>query len=190
MKIFTKSYLLLIALMLSFFSGMSTAADIEAGIVKVAQKDESLPEIAGARLSISGISEKVSSASSTKAAASGISYYEIYAVGSSNVGWEYPSALQSSTTSNHGGSQLSIAVIQYGYGNPNQAIMNGISNSYSSSSVLCGTLATLHYCNAGETVTGWLYMFNFNGQQSGNFVTSSNSTASPFGYWSDSIYIQ
>jgi len=29
MKIFTKSYLLLIALMLSFFSGMSTAADIE-----------------------------------------------------------------------------------------------------------------------------------------------------------------
>jgi hypothetical protein len=35
MKIFTKSYLLLIALMLSFFSGMSTAADIEAGVVKV-----------------------------------------------------------------------------------------------------------------------------------------------------------
>ena len=193
MKIFTKSYLLLIALTLSFFSGMSTAADIEAGVVKKVQKDENLPEIAGDRLSISGVSEKVeniSSEFSTKAAASGISYYEIYAVGSSNVGWEYPSALQGSTTYNHGGSQLSIAVIQYGYGNPNQATMNGISNSYSSSSVLCGTLATLHYCSAGETVTGWLYMFNFNGQQSGNFVTSSNSTASPFGYWSDSIYIQ
>lgn len=67
--------------------------------------------------------------------------------------------------------------------------MNGISNSYSSSFVLCGTLATIHYCNAGETVTGWLYKFDFNGQQGGNFVTSSNSTASPFGYWSDSIYI-
>lgn len=35
MKIFTKSYLLLIALMLSLFSGMSTAADVEAGVVKV-----------------------------------------------------------------------------------------------------------------------------------------------------------
>lgn len=29
MKIFTKSYLLLVALMLSFFSGISTSADIE-----------------------------------------------------------------------------------------------------------------------------------------------------------------
>lgn len=35
MKIFTKSYLLLPVLTLSFFSGMSTAADIEAGVVKV-----------------------------------------------------------------------------------------------------------------------------------------------------------
>ena len=105
-------------------------------------------------------------------------------------GWQRVSELQSSTNYDHGGSQLSIAVIQYGYGNPNQATMNGISNSYSSSSVLCGTLATLHYCSAGETVTGWLYVFDFDGQQSGNFVTSSNSIASPFGYWSDSIYIQ
>ena len=197
MKIFTNSYLLLTVLMLSFFSGMSTAADIEAGTVKNILNSGTLPEISGDKLEVSGISSSgiLSLTSSSdlvsSAAASGISYYEVYAVGSSNLGgWEYPSASQSTTTYDHGGSELYIAVLQYGYGNPNLATMNGVSKSPSNTDYLCGTLATLHFCSVGETITGWLYTFDFSGQQYGNFVTSANSTASPFGYWSDSIYIQ
>ena len=66
--------------------------------------------------------------------------------------------------------------------------MNGLTKSPQSSQPRCGS--DLHVCSSGEIVTGFLYLFNFSGQQGGNFVVSANSVASPFGYWSDSIYIQ
>ena len=195
MNKFTVSYLSLSALMFSLLPGVSMAADIEAGIVKNIPENQVIPEIAGERLNLSEIdfskhTEKPAQ-SLEKSSASGVSSYEVIAVGSSNIGgWESIAAWQGTTNYNHGGSILLVAVLQYGYGNPNQANMNGISKSHYSSQALCGALATIHYCGVGETITGWLYYYNFSGQQYGNFVTSTNSVAWPFGYWSDSIYIQ
>ncbi|GAB0110153.1 DUF4879 domain-containing protein [Pseudoalteromonas distincta] len=126
-----------------------------------------------------------------EASASGIQYFEVYAVGSTNKGFEddiLPN--QTATNEDHGGSQIRVAVIQYGYGNINNATFGGQSKSFSESVYLCGTLGVdVHNCNPGETVTGWLYYFNFSGPQQGSFSVSSNSTSSP-SYWSDSIYIQ
>ncbi|MFT4926058.1 MAG: hypothetical protein ACI8WB_002156 [Phenylobacterium sp.] len=183
-----------LALLSGMFIGAVNAADIEAGVVKQVTTGDNGKvnrNIGTLDLSHLAITDGNKLAKeSTFGPASGVSYYEVYAVGSSNVGWEYPSAAQTSTSYNHGGSILRMAVIQYGYGNPNQATMNGSSKSISSSEVLCGSMSSLHICGTGETVTGFLYYFDFSGQSNGQFVTSSNSIASPFGYWSDSIYIQ
>lgn len=125
---------------------------------------------------------------STKGPASGISYFEVGFVYSSNVGLEQIGDGQFSTMSNHGGSQLFVYVWQYGYGNPNNGTLNGISKPPGLSQYRCGS--DLHVCRTGETVTGWLYGWDFSGQQGGFFQASANSTAYPVGqYWSDSISI-
>jgi hypothetical protein len=173
--------------MLSFFSGMSTAADIEAGVVKVVNIKKHSPLSVDSPYSMSEITLKSSfNEISTKAAATGITYFEIGNIYSSNYGWETILASQFSTA-DHGGSTLYIYIWQFGYGNVTNATMNGISRSAGLTEYRCGN--NLHVCAVGETVTGWLYGFDFSGQQFGHFSVGSNSTASPFGYWSDSVYI-
>jgi len=200
MKICTKSYLLLIALMLSFFSGMSTAADIEAGVVKrvIEIEDQIFSNFlednpidnyeVSPEKSISDYSSINPKTIQSKAAANGITYFEIGHVGSSDVGWESISQNQFSTVHNHGGNLLYIYVWQIGLGNINNATMNAISKAPISSQPRCGS--NLHVCSAGEIITGYLYLFNYSGQQGGNFSVSANSVANPFGFWSDSVYIQ
>ncbi|MDN3491031.1 IS66 family insertion sequence element accessory protein TnpA [Pseudoalteromonas nigrifaciens] len=128
---------------------------------------------------------------STRAAAQGITYFEIGAVQSVS----YPnidpvSANQFSTTQNHGGGQVRVYVFQFGYGNTNNATFAGSSVSATSSTPRCG--ANLSTCSAGQTVTGFLHQFDFFGASniSGTVNVSANSIASPFGFWSDSVFVQ
>ncbi len=191
-------FIILFSALSLFLSEGVLAADVEGGVVTNLSKDEQRPSDAnGDQITLSKIDKsnfKKTPTSvggvTTAAAATGISYYQIYVVSSSTAGNEYVSSYQSSTAYDHGGSVLKVYVIQYGYGNPNAATMNGISRYPSSSNLLCGSMSSLHYCNVGETVTGWLYGFDFSGQNSGSFLTSANSTASPYSYWSDSIFIR
>ena len=198
MKMNMKKMFLALALASSAFTSNLMAADIEAGVMKRAVDVDKSPALtdflATYPVDTSELESKSSFEYSTSlsvaslAAASGISYFEIGQVGSSNVGWESISPNQLSTASNHGGSLLYTYVWQVGLGNINNASMNGLTKSPQSSEPRCGS--NLHQCISGETVTGFLYLFNFSGQQGGNFTVSANSVASPFGYWSDSIYIQ
>lgn len=169
------------------FAGSANAADVEAGVVK------NLPSKVEAKFlkqhSVD-IDTTLIDSLKQKAPAQGISHYEVIGVLSSqNNGWEnlYDPA-RTSTVEDHGGSSLYVAVLQVGYGNPNQANMNGISKSVFLTENRCGS--DLHVCNVGETITGFVYYYNYSGQQSGLFQTSANSVANPFGYWSDSIYIR
>jgi hypothetical protein len=124
-----------------------------------------------------------------RAAAVGISYFEVYAVGSSNIGWESGiPANQISTTNNHGGSAMRVAVLQVGLGDANDGAMGGASVQPYLTSRLCGS--DLHNCTSGDIVTGFLRYYSFDGQQGGFFSNSSNSVANPFGFWSDSISVQ
>lgn len=125
-----------------------------------------------------------------EAAATGIEYYEVYAVGSSNLGWDYVTASATSTSPGHGGSQLRVAILQYGYGNVGSSTLAGTQGTNLASEYLCGTMSTLHYCSVGETITGFMRYISFDGMQGGYFSSIANSTASPYGSWSDSIYIQ
>jgi hypothetical protein len=177
-------------------SGFTCAADIEDNVVKRLTAEEQRGFfVAGHEIKVPNVdvSAKVKRAADGTflAPAQGISYYQIFAIISTKYPkGEYPAAGLTQTTEDHGGEQLFVYVLQYGYGNPNQAIMNGVARSAGNSRTICGPSTSIHFCGVGETVTGWLYAFDFSGQQSGNFTTGANSVASPFGYWSDSIYIK
>ena len=125
---------------------------------------------------------------SSRSAAQGIYAFQIGYVGSSNVGWEYVYGSTTYTNNNHGGGALRIIVFQHGYGNVNNATMNGITKSPYETLARCGN--NLNACAPGQVITGWRYRFNFDGQQAGTVSVSANSTAYPYGYWSDSIYVQ
>lgn len=130
------------------------------------------------------------SGSQSLTSAQGITYYEIYGVASDLYGgYEYPSTDKTITTFDHGGT-VEVAVLQYGYGNQNGGFLNGASSDYYESAQLCGSLANLHFCQAGETITGWMHYYGFYNVQTGLFNSSSASIAVPFGTQSDSISVR
>jgi Domain of unknown function (DUF4879) len=102
--------------------------------------------------------------------------------------WELVSALQSATVNDHGGALLSVAVLQFGYGN-RSASLNSAPGVNWATDLLCGTLSTLHFCSVGEIVTGFLDYYSFDGAQGGGFSSVTNSIASPFGQSSDFLTI-
>lgn len=147
--------------------------------------EKTLPEIDLSRI-------QTESWYSSRAPARGLQYFEIYAIQSSKSGykWEYPGFSATSTNKDHGGTHLRVVVFQYGYGNSNKAMLNAKQRYEYQSDSLCGTLQNIHPCRAGETITGYFLYFNFDGEQSGQLNVSANSTAYPFVYKQDSIYIK
>ncbi|MCO7200248.1 DUF4879 domain-containing protein [Pseudoalteromonas sp. OANN1] len=185
-----KSYSML--LMLALTSAFSAVAgDIEQGVMKNPTTYYSLDFEQSPLAMHAPVARDEFSMSSAEimpmAPAQGITYFELGIVRSQLGGDQTISQSQLSTGTNHGGSHLFIYAWQFGYGNPNNAVMNGISKSTGLSEARCGN--DLHRCSVGETVTGWLYGWDFSGQESGQVKVSSNSTASPFGTSSDSLYI-
>ena len=192
-----KKSLITLYVISSFFTANVMAADIEASVVKRNAENIENPVFADflyinpldmSEIELPTKSLATSNVITPRSPARGISYFEIAQVGSSNIGWEDVTKHQRSTNSNHGGNLLYVYVWQKGYGNVNRATMNGVRKTPQSSQSRCGT--NLHVCRAGEIISGFLYLFNFSGQESGKFTVSANSVANPFGYWSDSIYIK
>jgi hypothetical protein len=125
-----------------------------------------------------------------QAAAPGVTYFQIYAVGSTFYnGWQYVGASWTNTGFDHGGAQLRVAVLQFGYGTTGATLDGAIGPMYLSEN-LCGSLSTLHYCAAGELITGFLRYFNFDGRQGGNLFGFVDSIGVPFGRSTDAILIQ
>jgi len=192
-----KTLKIAIATLACFTIGSSYAADVERGVVKVPQDISKLPEKSIVeqfrnnyvpRLSPENRKER-DNEYSPQAAAPGISLFEVEAVYSTQYGtWEFFNQYQTSTLENHGGAELYAAVVQIGYGNPTNAVFNGGQYSHFFSERLCGF--DYHSCNPGEIVRAWRYYYNLSGQQQGYFTASANSIASPFGFWSDSMYIK
>jgi Domain of unknown function (DUF4879) len=123
--------------------------------------------------------------------APGVSYFQTYAVASSNSGlnWEFVSASQFTTNIDHGGTLLSVAVYTFGYGNGG-ASLSGLTGVHWGSDAVCGTFSTAHFCSIGETVTGFIDYYSFDGSQGGGFSAFTNSIAFPFGQWTDSITVR
>lgn len=124
------------------------------------------------------------------ASAPALSNMWVYAVGSSNCGWEYTAGL-STTTCDHGGAQLRTAVLEIGYGSSRIAWMNGgiVGSSYANTPV-CVTGGYYTWpCTAGQTIVGFLVEYNIDGHQNGLFRYQNTSTNSPWNTMSVQISI-
>lgn len=108
--------------------------------------------------------------------APGISSYRVDYVGSSDKGWEYISPNQYSTVQNHGGTELYVRTIQYGYDAYTVAKMNGVT---------CPSAGYETIIDAGNVVIGFKYYWNCSGQQQGQFTATAYSvnTYTPWSTW-------
>lgn len=117
----------------------------------------------------------------------------IYAIGSSNCGWEYPPIGATSTSCDHGGSVMQAAVFELGYGSSRIAWMSGgilPGSAFIGSSPVCQSAGGLTFdCAAGMTIVGWVVDYNLSGWQGGFFRYQNTSTNSPFNTMSVQINI-
>jgi len=97
----------------------------------------------------------------------------IYAVGSSQCGWEYLSIGQWATSCDHGGRQLRVGILEIGYGVEEFAKMNGRtlpkSAKYSSQTVCLVNGYYTWPCNRGGMIVGWFNEYSLDGYQGGRF---------------------
>ena len=129
------------------------------------------------------------------APAPGLSRVFIYAVGSSDCGWEYMTTFdQYSTNCDHGGQQLRVAVQEIGYGGNAFAWMNGgvlpKSANYANESICIVGNNYVFPCPAGYTIVGWIKYYNLDGYQNGNFRFQNTSINPPQNTLSASISIK
>lgn len=125
-----------------------------------------------------------------------ISQVAVLAVGSTQAGgWEYmTSAGQLSTVLDHGGSVLRVVVRQIGYGGTPVASLWGTALSRDAqydTERLCATPGGISKeCLPGQTIVGWLYYFNLDGQHDGEFAFHNTSLNAPFNTARTSIRIR
>ena len=120
---------------------------------------------------------------------------EVYAVGSSNCGWEFLSRGQQTTACDHGGAALHVAVMEIGYGNDatRHAWMRG--NELPRSAIIdtipvCWVGAQFRRpCPVGISVDGFIYEYKLDGYQVGYFTYQSQSINAPWNTMSTQILI-
>ena len=108
---------------------------------------------------------------------------DIFAVESSNCGFERLYSPYVSTTCDHGGAWLYVYVLEVGYGTGGKATMRGDVLPRSTlllSKPLCTINGVLDFCPVGLPVEGYLYVYNLSGYQGGQFAYENTSINYPF----------
>lgn len=118
------------------------------------------------------------------ASAPPVTSVSVYAVYSTQYGnWEVIPSGQYTTTYDHGGTTLNVAVLEIGYGTAN-ATMQGTfldhSKNYTTQSVCISGGYYTTSCPAGAAIVGFLRYWDVSGYQSGQFTESDRSYNSPF----------
>lgn len=187
------------SILLSLVAAFSAGAQAQNNAPRAQRALTMLPELSSHRQQIPATTttnQTQNSTSGVSAALSGpapgLSAMWVYAVGSSNCGWEY-TAGKTTTTCDHGGVQLRSAVLEIGYGSNSIAWMNGgllpRSAMYASTPV-CVTGGYYTWpCTAGQTVVGFLNEYTLDGYQTGIFKYQNTSTNSPWNTMSVQIKI-
>ena len=102
----------------AIIAGMGATAQAEDNLPRGQQVITALPELASHNKPIPAEATATPQAKSgavARAPAPPLTAMWVYAVGSTDCGWEYTAGL-STTTCNHGGAQLRTAVLEIGYG--------------------------------------------------------------------------
>lgn len=134
-----------------------------------------------------GIS-KPNADATTQASAPGISGVYIFAVGSTKFnGYEYISPNQVSTIYDHGGAELVVAVLEFGYGRAYANFLGSQLESYRNyrTDNICGTLSHAVFCSTlppGATIIGFLRYWDLSRDatnEGGNFSETAISINGP-----------
>jgi len=126
----------------------------------------------------------------------GIQYYNVFGVRSSRYNqWEWIDYGQNETVRNHGGAEIIVSILKYGYGNTTSATLDAVQGgpwfgAGSENRYVCGPLSNMYFCSPGETVKGQIEYYKFTGKESGFFSASAYSIAAPYGGWNTSVYIK
>jgi hypothetical protein len=175
---------IVVALMLFSILGMGSAvAQTSAGKAAPAipTLDETEARAIAARLQPFYSSLEKHAGNSFSAPAPQLTYLEAYAVISSqHPTYEYLSQYQYSTSSDHGGANLYIVTIEYGYGSNPIARLNG------------GTLTQVQsqaITNSSGTIIGWFRWWDASGYQNGQFTYQNTSINSPWNTMYDQVSI-
>lgn len=178
----------------AIIAGMGATAQAE-DLPRGQQVITSLPELSSHNKPIPAEvtgTPQVKSGAVARAPAPPLTAMWVYAVGSTDCGWEYTAGL-TTTTCNHGGAQLRSAVLEIGYGSNPVAWMNGgllPSSARYASTPVCVTGGYYTWpCTAGQTVVGFLNEYNLDGYQNGIFKYQNTSTNSPWNTMSVQISI-
>lgn len=116
-----------------------------------------------------------------------LSYLQVYAVISSNYpSYEYVGQNQYTTLQDHGGAEMYVVTLEYGYGTSRFARMNGgaLLQEYTDST------HPQPIVDASNNITGWYRWWIASGYDSGQFTYQSTSINSPFNTMSDFINIK
>ncbi|MFG1496709.1 YolA family protein [Saccharospirillum sp. HFRX-1] len=140
------------------------------------------------------VNEEIQLGSSARAPAPPLTLVSVLGVYSSSCGWEYPPSGAFSTSCNHGGSIMRVAVLELGYGSNRVAWMNGSvlpsSAMYNRQPVCSNVYGELDLdCSPGQTVVGFVNYYNLDGEVDGQFRFQDTSTNSPFNTMSVEINI-
>ncbi len=189
-----KSSLFKPLMMVAIIAGMNAAAQAEE-IPRGQGVITALPALASHNKPIPvdvTTTPQITSGAVARAAAPPLTAMWVYAVGSTNCGWEGTAGL-TTTTCNHGGAQLRAAVLEIGYGASRVAWMNSgllSSSAMYASTPVCVTGGYYTWpCTAGQTVVGFLNEYNLDGYQNGIFKYQNTSTNSPWNTMSVQISI-
>lgn len=196
-KKFTFPLLLSLTTIFSAYSYSETSSlnDKEGPPVKFAETAFAQLDGSNSVLSISETREAPAQTGALRAPAPPLSRLAIYAVGSSNCNWEYMTTVgQFSTTCDHGGAQLRVAVQEIGYGGNAIAWMNSgqLANSknYQNDSICVVGTSYVFPCPVGGTVVGWMKYYNLDGSQNGIFKFQDTSINAPWNTMYTQISIQ
>ncbi|MDR2450364.1 MAG: YolA family protein [Candidatus Accumulibacter sp.] len=120
-----------------------------------------------------------------------LSSVRVFAVGSTLYDdWEYISPGAYSTSYDHGGQILQVAVLEFGYGLTRIGKMNGSTVPKIESGTVCGTPSNFTLeCSAGQTVTGFMHVYDLSGYQNGTFTYETISINGGGTFYAQ-IYIQ
>ena len=137
------------------------------------------------------LSSTIASAPAQAASGAPLSRMEVFAVWSSNCGWEYPNR-RYTTTCDHGGAQLRVFVLEVVYGFNRKASMMG------DDLPRAGIVDTLDVCMFGgqpydchgQSIEGFIHEIKLDGYQNGQFVYQNTSVNAPMNTMSTWIIIQ
>jgi hypothetical protein len=116
-----------------------------------------------------------------------LSYLQVYAVISSNYpAYEYLSANQGATVQDHGGPEMYVVTVEYGYADSwyTKAQMNGMGLTEYRDSTHPQAIV-----DSSRTVIGWYKWWIANGHESGQFSYQARSINYPWNTMYDQAYV-